>query len=379
MITRGMTTPEIRGEMDADREEIQRLVTEHIKTEGYRTQIRKKEAVFPWFPQDKHEYKTSRGNRWIASCIANERKDAARLNCNSFIYACLSEYNNGTEAYLNLYGQWRELELTKLIPHFCSRFYARGNHEEKHNTELLYQFFEHNRVFHIGFRNKWDWEEEKPGDEIFMATVDGVGLGRVEGDGKLIAVDTFLSYEQAYEDQSMKFAYGELTCKLVALKNDGYKKLDKDWRLFHYMTKGTLDICGHMKELTELYDDFRLNSYKKFVDARIMLFSNNTYLQVHNNMNNDAVKNLHFLTKAAGKLPNDLRNEFAQFMSLHPQLSNKTPDWNLTRMIMVLAELERLFGVMLEREAPEAEARTEERRRREEETSGHKKYKNVKI
>ena len=79
MITRGMTTPEIRGEMDADREEIQRLVTEHIKTEGYRTQIRKKEAVFPWFPQDKHEYKTSRGNRWIASCIANERKHNTEL------------------------------------------------------------------------------------------------------------------------------------------------------------------------------------------------------------------------------------------------------------------------------------------------------------
>ena len=374
-----MTTPEIRGEMDADREEIQRLVTERIQTEGYRGQIRQKEAVFPWFPPDKHEYKTSRGNRWIASCIANERKDAARLNCNRFIYACLCECNNGTEAYLNMYGQWRELELTKLIPHFCSRFYARGNHEEKHNTELLYQFFEHNRVFHIGLRNKRDWEEEKPGDEIFMATVDGVGLGRVEKDGKLIAVDTFLSYEQAYEDQSMKFARGELTCKLVALKNDGNKKLDKDWRLFGHMARGTLDICGRMKEMTELYDDFRQNPYKRFVDARIGLFSNQTFLQVHSHMNDDAVKNLRMLTQAADKLPDDLRKEFVQFASRHPLLSGQTPDWHLGRMMEVLTELEKLFGTMLEREAPEAEARAEERRRREEETSGHKKYKNVKL
>ncbi len=350
MITKGMTTPEIRGEMDADREEIQRLVTEHIKTEEYRSLIRKKGTVFPWFPPDKCEYKTSRGNRWIASCIANERKDAARLNCNSFIYACLSECNNGTEAYLNTYGQWGKTELLKLIPHFCSRFYARGNHEEKHNTELLYQFFEHNRVFHVGFRSKWGWEEEKPGDGIFMATVDGVGLGRVEEDGKLIAVDTFLSYEQAYEDQSMKFAYGELTCKLVALKNDGYKKLDKDWRLFRYMAKGTLDICRNMKELTE-----------------------------HNNMNDVVVKNLRFLANAADKLPDDLRKEFTRFATMHPLLPGHTPDWQLTRMMEALTELERLFGVMLEREAPEAEARAEERRRREKETSGHKKYKNVKL
>lgn len=157
---------------------------------------------------------------------------------------------HGIAAYLDLQtAAWSGVELVMFPSHAdgLSTMYGDGKTNDR---DLLYRFLGRNYVFAIGFRKKDEKEQASPGDKIFIASVDAVGFGEIDEDGKLAVINKIMSYEQFFDDGDSKPMRGVLAVKLFILKSNAYRESAKDWKAlvaFLFMVVAIFVLCPFSK------------------------------------------------------------------------------------------------------------------------------------
>ena len=223
-----MSTSEKRKGMQTDMPELQAMISQRIQEQNYR-EVLKGVTAFPWCTDDPCVFRTAAGNLWIAVGHVNRKSEVPKFSYKNFLCAyLLGNAEDEVAAYLDLQAAaWKGVELVMFSSHAdgLSALYGDGRANDR---DLLYRFFGRNYVFAVGFRQKEEKEQASAGDKIFIASVDAVGFGEIDKDGKLAVINKIMSYEQFFDDEDLKPMWGALAVKLFILKCNGYRESAKD-------------------------------------------------------------------------------------------------------------------------------------------------------
>lgn len=348
-----MPTSEKRKEMKADMPEMQALISQRIREQNYREML-KEVTTFPWSTDDPCVYRTASGNLWIAAGHVTRKTDTATFCYKNFICTCLvGNDENGIMAYMDLQtAAWKGIELVAFSSHAdgLSALYGERETNETNDRELLYRFFGRNYVCTVGFLRQDEKEQAAPGDKIFIASIDTVGFGKVDEDGKLAVIDRVMTYEQAFDDEELKPMWGVFAMKLFTLKWNGYREAAKDRRALGILLHDTMKLCGSMEVIAELDDQKRKYPERARMNPRMVLLKNKAAIEMHNRMDEKVKNNLPLLEWAVNQLPDVQLQEFNSFISTTPKKENPTSYENLMWLEGMLKVMERLFGKAAEEE-----------------------------
>ena len=188
MITKTMSTSEKRKGMQTDMPELQAMISQRIQEQNYR-------EVLKWCTDDPCVFRTAAGNLWIAVGHVNRKSEVPKFSYKNFLCAyLLGNAEDEVAAYLDLQAAaWKGVELVMFSSHAdgLSALYGDGRANDR---DLLYRFFGRNYVFAVA----------SAGDKIFIASVDAVGFGEIDKDGKLAVINKIMSYEQFFDDEDLK-------------------------------------------------------------------------------------------------------------------------------------------------------------------------------
>lgn len=209
------------------------------------------------------------GNRWMM-LLKIRKKPGKRADCGC-TFVCLHRDGKGRIWALVPYERTCR-KLLKFMPHFFSRETQR-NLESKYApaTHIVDEDGSLNAIRHFFVRNSYYFIEaqDKPGvdqcacagERLYVSMPDGVGCGEAST-GRVALVKTFISYEQAYEDQELKFLHGEEYCKMQVFAHEGYSFAGQ-YRLLLELSREGIALWNQLGKLLQEIDPFNIGEGNK--------------------------------------------------------------------------------------------------------------------
>lgn len=347
MINRKMSTSEKRREMENDMREVQMYVSQRIAGEDYKGKM-KEATAFPWFPNDPYLCITSTGNQWVAAGRLLRQEDIDSFAANSLLYACLmDDGTDGKDAYLNLpYNGWDGVEMLMFTAHSCDGLRAEiGGMAEKNSVNRIYYLLERNFIFaNVGYMDaKRKKGRARQGEKIFFTSIEAMGFGEIDKDGKLAVIDRVVSHEQVFGDQELISFWKMLASQSLQLENKGYCRKGRIWQIMGDMTEKTLKLCHFMEIIAKMDEEKREHPDYAMINPGMKILNDSLAIKTHNETDRHVANNLGLLEWGINNLPLDLRAEIMVYMKKNPQNPGQTAYKNLMHTEGILEEMEKSF------------------------------------
>lgn len=195
-----MTLGEMLAEYNKDLPEIRAEGRRFLISQGFK-QARAKGVRFPY--QIVHNFRTTRGNRYLIQTIFMSRRDAFRDDNCEFAKA-LIQTSEGLAMYTASMGADGKVGSFYFQPHLFRRYRERMalNYGE---LDVIRTFIKRNMefVYQEGYRRKGHEDDDK---EIMMSCQDGAIFGRIDDEDENSAVfRTFISSETMQKGYKASF------------------------------------------------------------------------------------------------------------------------------------------------------------------------------
>ena len=215
------------------------------------------------------EHTVEGGNTWLVIFRANQHRDYRKADKEHFFYVCLHKGDDGgTYPILFMPLEWGEKKVFMFKPHFTGRSEERVVEEMPFwGIKQIKSFFSRNYTYFIDAQDKPEpGSIAHAGERIYLITVDGVGLAWVECD-EVALIRSFVSHEQAFKDQELKFLHGELMCKRLLLSMGGYSPKG-DYRILREMCKLALKLNRSLEYAVNVLDEYEQCPYRKLYEEK---------------------------------------------------------------------------------------------------------------